>query len=82
MMPATLNEFDDLLVLFAGLRLFDKIDFVLQNDDLLELHDFNGGKVLRGLWLRARLIAGYRAHHFSRKTAYSVTHQSAKVRHP
>ena len=55
----TLHEFENLLVLLESLALLDQIDLVLQDDYMLELHDLNGGEMLRGLWLRTRLIAGY-----------------------
>lgn len=35
----------------------DDVDLVLADDDLVEVHDLDGGQVLTGLVLRARLIA-------------------------
>ena len=35
-----------------------EIDLVLEDEDVLELHDLDGGQVLRRLGLRARLVAG------------------------
>jgi hypothetical protein len=58
----TLNEFENLIVLFEGLCLLDKINLVLEDDDVLELHDLNGSQVLARLWLRARLVTGYAGH--------------------
>jgi len=37
--------------------LFDQIDLVLENDNVLELHDLNSGQVLSRLRLGARLVA-------------------------
>ncbi len=34
----------------------DQVDLVLQDDDVLQLHDLHGGQVLAGLRLRARLV--------------------------
>ena len=39
-------------------RLLDQVDLVLQDDDVLQLHDLDGGQVLARLRLRARLVAG------------------------
>jgi hypothetical protein len=47
-------------MLLTRLRLLDKVDLVLEDEDVLELHDFNRGKVLRGLRLWAGLISSYR----------------------
>ncbi len=54
----TLDEGEDLLVLVKRGGLLDEIDLVLEDDDVLELHDLDGSQVLRGLRLRAGLIAG------------------------
>jgi hypothetical protein len=35
-----------------------KIDLVLEDDDVVQLHDLNGCKMLASLWLRTRLVAG------------------------
>ena len=51
----TLDEGLDLLLLLLGDRLLDQVDLVLQDDDMLEAHDLDGGEVLRRLRLRARL---------------------------
>ena len=44
-------------MVLQGLLLLDQVDLVLQDDDVLELHDLDSGQVLRGLWLRARLVS-------------------------
>ena len=38
----TLHELADLIVLLTSLRLFHEIDLVLQNQNMLQLHDFDG----------------------------------------
>jgi hypothetical protein len=38
--------------------LCDNIDLVLDNDHMLQLHDFDSSKVLTSLGLGARLVAG------------------------
>jgi len=35
----------------------DQVNLVLNNNDVLKLHDFNGSQVLTGLRLRAWLIS-------------------------
>ena len=45
-------------MLLLGLRLRDEVDLVLEDEDVLQLHDLDGGQVLGGLGLRARLVAG------------------------
>ena len=49
---------ENLLLLLLGLALLDQIDLVLQDEDVLQLHDLDGGQVLGGLRLRARLVSG------------------------
>jgi hypothetical protein len=39
------------------LRLLDQVNLVLEDDDVLELHDLNGGEMFRGLRLGACLVA-------------------------
>ena len=46
----------DLLVLRRGLLLLDQVDLVLQDDDVLQLHDLHRGQVLRRLRLRAGFV--------------------------
>lgn len=53
-----LHELDDLLVLLLGLSLLHQVDLVLQNDDMFELHDLDGGEVLARLRLGTGLVAG------------------------
>ena len=54
------NELLDVLVLLLSdtLLSYDQIDFVLNDYDVLQLHDFNSRQVLTGLWLRAWLVSG------------------------
>ena len=40
------------------LLLLDQVDLVLEDDDVFELHDLDGGQVFASLRLRARFIAG------------------------
>ena len=35
----------------------DDIDFVLQDDQVLQLHDLDSSQMFRGLWLRARFVS-------------------------
>lgn len=44
--PLTLDEGQDLLVLLLGLTLLHKVDLVLQDEDVLQLHDLDGSQVL------------------------------------
>lgn len=53
----TLYEGQDLLVLLFGLTLLHQVDLVLQDEDVLQLHDLDGRQVLRRLRLRTRLIS-------------------------
>jgi hypothetical protein len=43
----------NLLMLISSLRVLDEINLVLQDENVFQLHDFNGCQMLRGLWLRA-----------------------------
>ena len=45
-------------MLLLGLRLRDEVDLVLEDQNVLQLHDLDGSQVLRGLGLGARLVAG------------------------
>ena len=54
----TADELQDGLVVLQGTILPHQIDLVLQDDDVAELHDLDGGQVFRGLGLRARFISG------------------------
>ena len=45
-----------MLLLCLGLR--DEVDLVLEDQNVLQLHDLDGGQVLGGLGLGARLVAG------------------------
>ena len=62
----TLNKGQDLLVLLLGLALLHQVDLVLQDQDVLQLHDLDGGEMLRGLGLGTRLVARWRADRDSR----------------
>ena len=42
----TFDKAKDLLVLVCGLSLLDKINLVLENENVLELHDLNSCQVL------------------------------------
>lgn len=42
----TLYEGEDLLVLLFGLALLHQVDLVLQDEDVLQLHDLYGGQML------------------------------------
>lgn len=42
----TLNKLQNLIILVLGLALFDQINLVLENENVLQLHDLNGSQVL------------------------------------
>src|SRR6267154_45890 len=46
----------DAFLMFKGLRLFDQVDLILENDDVLEFHDLHGCQMLRRLGLRTRFV--------------------------
>lgn len=52
----TLYEGEDLLVLLFGLTLLHQVDLVLQDEDVLQLHDLYGCEMLGRLRLRTRLV--------------------------
>src|SRR5690606_12210918 len=54
----TTDELDDELVVLHVRSLLHQIHLFLQNDDVLQLHDFNGGQMFGGLRLRARFVSG------------------------
>ena len=54
----TPNELQDGLVVLASGLFTHKIDLVLENDDVVQLHDLDGGQMLRGLRLRASFVSG------------------------
>ena len=54
----TFYERCDALLVFEGLRLFDQIDLILEDDEMLKLHDLHGRQVLGCLGLRARFVRG------------------------
>lgn len=53
----TTNELEDRLVVLLGSLFPHQINLVLQDDDLVELHNLNGSQMLRGLGLGARFVA-------------------------
>jgi hypothetical protein len=55
---STTNELQDRLVMLASSFLAHQIDLVLENDDVVQLHNLNGGQMLRGLGLRAGFVSG------------------------
>lgn len=52
------DELENRLVVLLGSLFSHKIDLVLENDDLVQLHNLDGGQMLRGLRLRARFVTG------------------------
>jgi hypothetical protein len=52
------DELEDGLVVLLSSLFPHKIDLVLKNDDLVELHDLNGSQMLGGLRLGARFVTG------------------------
>lgn len=52
------DELEDGVVVGGGAVFPHQVDLVLQDDDVVELHDLDGGQVLAGLGLGARLVAG------------------------
>ena len=52
------DELSDLLVLGQSGIGLNEIDLVLEDDDVLQAHNFHGGQVLRGLRLGAGFVAG------------------------
>lgn len=54
----TTDELQNRLVMLQGTILSHQVHLVLQNDNVAELHDFDGGQVLRSLRLRASFVSG------------------------
>lgn len=54
----TPDELEDRLVVLLSSLLPHEINLVLENDDLVQLHNFDSCQVLRGLGLRARFVSG------------------------
>ena len=54
----TLYEGGYALLMLKRLRFLDQIHLVLQNDDVLQLHDFDGCQVLGSLRLWAGFVSG------------------------
>lgn len=53
----TTDKLEDRLVVLLSSLLSHQIDLVLEDNDLVELHDLNGGQMLRGLGLGAGFVA-------------------------
>ena len=56
----TLDKVHDTLMVLQRLRLLDQIDLVLEDDEVLKLHDLDGGQVLGCLRLWTRLVRCYK----------------------
>lgn len=54
----TLDKPQNALILFLRLCLANQINLVLEDDQVLQLHDFNRRKMFTGLRLRAAFVAG------------------------
>ena len=54
----TTDELEDRLVVLKSVVFTHKIDLILENNDVAELHDLNGGQMLGGLGLRASFVSG------------------------
>jgi len=54
----TTDELENRLVMLTSGLLTHKIDLVLEDDDVVQLHDLDGGQMLRGLGLRAGFVSG------------------------
>ncbi|KAI6772529.1 hypothetical protein HG530_003487 [Fusarium avenaceum] len=52
------DKLEDRLVVLLSSIFPHKIDLVLENNDLVELHDLDGSQMLRGLRLRAGFVTG------------------------
>lgn len=52
------DELEDGLVVLQSGGLLHQIDLVLQDDDVLQLHDFDSSQMFGGLWLRAGFVSG------------------------
>ena len=55
----TLDELGNSLLLLQSFGFPDEIDLVLQDQDIPQLHDFNGGQMFRRLGLGTRFVSGY-----------------------
>lgn len=54
----TTDELENRLVVLKGVVFTHKIDLILENNDVAELHDLNGGQMLGSLGLRAGFVSG------------------------
>ena len=50
----------DLSELFLGLSLCRQVDLVLEDQDVLQLHNLDGGQMLGSLWLGAGLVGSWK----------------------
>lgn len=71
--PLTLDKVDNALPVLLSSLLTDEVDLVLEDNNVLKLHDLDGSQVLRGLGLRARLVTG--------NEEESSVHDSGTVKH-
>lgn len=76
----TLHEGEDLLVLLLGLALLHQVDLVLQDQDVLQLHDLDGRQVLRRLGLRTRLVTRWPAETRSNSQTSAELHRRRRRR--
>jgi len=54
----TFHESRYTLLVLERLGFLDKVDFVLEDNDILQFHNLDGGKMLGCLWLRASFVSG------------------------
>lgn len=54
----TTDELEDRLVVLKSVVFAHKIDLILENNDVAELHDLNSGQMLGGLGLGASFVSG------------------------
>ena len=52
----SLDETSDLIILSGSFPFLHQIDLILQDNDILQLHDLDSSQVLQSLWLWAWLI--------------------------
>jgi hypothetical protein len=55
---STFYKGSDAFLVFESLGLFNQVDLVLEDDEVLELHDLHCGQVLRCLRLWACFVRG------------------------
>jgi len=54
----TLDKLDDLFTLILGLTLFNQVNLILHDEDVLKFHDLYRGQMFRRLRLWTRLVTG------------------------